>query len=127
MAERCFLTRLAHPNIVRIVDFVTHLEPDSGELTGYIVMKYVYGLPLSEARDITAQGGDPMGGPLRVEHFITYGIEALGAFAYPHGQGLVYCDMKPSNVLRGRTQGNPHSWPDNAVRHPHSRTRTIPR
>ncbi|MGH3913022.1 MAG: serine/threonine protein kinase, partial [Pseudonocardiaceae bacterium] len=37
VSERRFLTALDHPNIVRIFNFVTHPDPHSGELTGYIV------------------------------------------------------------------------------------------
>ncbi len=98
--ERRFLTKLNHPNIVRIYNFVTHADPHSGEVTGYIVMEYVGGLSLAEVRDIAAKHQEPLGGPLRVEHVVAYGIEILDAFEYLHSQGLLYYDMKPSNVIR---------------------------
>ncbi|MEO7195121.1 MAG: tetratricopeptide repeat protein [Pseudonocardiaceae bacterium] len=100
VSERRFLTTLDHPNIVRIFNFVTHTEPHSGELTDYIVMEYVGGLPLDEVKDLAARHQDPLGGPLLVEHVIAYGIEILAAFEYLHGHGLLYCDMKPNNVIR---------------------------
>jgi serine/threonine-protein kinase PknG len=100
VAERRFLTAVDHPNIVRIFNFVTHREPTSRRLTGYIVMEYVGGQPLDEVRDIAAEGRDPLGGPLLVEHVLAYGIEILAAFDYLHGHGLLYCDMSPSNVIR---------------------------
>jgi len=100
VSERRFLTTLDHPNIVRIFNFVTHPEPNSDELTDYIVMEYVGGLSLAEVKDLAAKHQDPLGGPLLVEHVLAYGIEILAAFEYLHGHGLLYCDMKPSNVIR---------------------------
>ncbi|MGH3831552.1 MAG: tetratricopeptide repeat protein [Pseudonocardiaceae bacterium] len=100
VSERRFLTTLDHPNIVRIINFVAHPEPRSGELTDYIVMEYVGGLSLAEVKNRAARHQDPLGGPLLVEHVIAYGIELLVAFEYLHGHGLLYCDMKPSNVIR---------------------------
>jgi serine/threonine-protein kinase PknG len=100
VAERRFLTAVDHPNIVRIFNFVTHQEPATRKLTGYIVMEYVGGQSLDEIRDIAAQRQDPLGGPLRVEYVIAYGVEILAAFEDLHGHGLLYCDMSPSNVIR---------------------------
>ncbi|MGH9207090.1 MAG: serine/threonine-protein kinase, partial [Acidimicrobiales bacterium] len=104
VSERRVLTTLDHPNIVRIINFVTHPEPHSGELTDYIVMEYVGGLSLAEVKDLAAKHRDPLGGPLLVEHVIAYGIEILAAFEYLHSHGLLYCDMKPSNVIRSENR-----------------------
>ena len=100
VAERRFLIAVDHPNIVRIFNFVTHQDPASGELTGYIVMEYVGGQSLDEVREVTTGHQDPLGGLRLVEHVIAYGIEILAAFEYLHGHGLLYCDMSPSNVIR---------------------------
>jgi serine/threonine-protein kinase PknG len=100
ITERRFLATLDHPNIVRIFNFVTHPEPHSTDLTGYIVMEYVGGQSLGEMRDIAAKHQEPMGGPLLVEHVIAYGVEILGALDYFHSHRLLYCDLKPSNVIR---------------------------
>jgi serine/threonine-protein kinase PknG len=99
-SERSFLTTLDHPNIVRIFNFVTHPHPHSGKPIDYIVMEYVDGLPMDEVKKIAAKCQNPLGGPLLVEHIIAYGIEILDAFDYLHRHGLLYCDMKPSNVIR---------------------------
>ncbi|MEV7097784.1 tetratricopeptide repeat protein [Amycolatopsis sp. NPDC051045] len=91
--ERDVLVRLDHPNIVRINDFVEHPPPGGGEPDTYLVMEYVGGRSL---RDLLKQGPPP-----RVEHVIVYGRAILGALDYLHGEGLLYCDMKPENVIHG--------------------------
>ncbi|WIX92636.1 serine/threonine-protein kinase [Amycolatopsis sp. DG1A-15b] len=91
--ERDVLVRLDHPNIVRISDFVEHPPPGGGEPDTYLVMEYVGGRSL---RDLLKQG--PL---LRAEHVIVYGRAILGALDYLHGEGLLYCDMKPENVIHG--------------------------
>jgi serine/threonine-protein kinase PknG len=95
VAERRFLTMVDHPNIVRIFDFVTHPDP-SGGLAGYIVMDYVGGWSLQEAIARSYRGDDP----LSIEDVILYGLEVLAALDYLHGSELLYCDLKPDNVIR---------------------------
>lgn len=99
VAERRALTSLNHPNIVRIVNFVTHPDPRTGTTRDYIVMEYVDGLVLSDVRNQALAGGEPLGEPFRVEHVIVCGLQILAAFDYLHGKGLLYCDMKPDNVI----------------------------
>ena len=85
VAERQFLASVKHPNIVGIYNFVRH------GTEGYIVMEYVGGKTLKQLRKER--------GPLPVSEAIAYIHRILGAFAYLHGQGLVYCDFKPDNVM----------------------------
>ncbi|WP_433440165.1 tetratricopeptide repeat protein [Nonomuraea sp. CA-141351] len=84
-AERKFLTTVDHPNIVKILNFQR-----SGGF-GYIVMEYVGGQSLHELR---------RQGPLPLRETLMYGREILQAFAYLHEHGMVYCDLKPANVIR---------------------------
>ena len=58
---------------------------------GYIVMEYVGGKTLKQLRKER--------GPIPVAEAIAYIHRILGAFAYLHAQGLVYCDFKPDNVM----------------------------
>ncbi len=85
LAERQFLAAVKHPNIVGIYNFVTH------DAEGYIVMEYVGGKTLKEIRKER--------GTLPVAEAIAYIHRVLGAFAYVHQLGLVYCDFKPDNVM----------------------------
>ncbi|MEV4055222.1 tetratricopeptide repeat protein [Amycolatopsis sp. NPDC049688] len=88
-AERDVLVGLDHPNIVRITDFVEHGDaPDT-----YLVMEYVGGRSL---QNLLQKGPPP-----RVEHVIVYGQAILAALDYLHGEGLLYCDMSPANVIHG--------------------------
>ncbi|MGC7251460.1 protein kinase, partial [Mycobacteroides abscessus subsp. massiliense] len=49
MAERQFLAEVTHPGIVKIYNFVEH-EDKHGNPVGYIVMEYVGGMSLKQAR-----------------------------------------------------------------------------
>ncbi|MCG5432188.1 serine/threonine-protein kinase PknG [Mycobacterium sp. MYCO198283] len=93
MAERQFLAEVAHPSIVKIFNFVEH--PDAhGDPVGYIVMEYVGGRSLKEAR----------GEKLPVAQAIAYMLEILPALGYLHSLGLVYNDLKPENIMVTESQ-----------------------
>ena len=93
VAERRFLAALDHPNVVKIYNFVTHGD------AGYIVMEYVGGKSLKtllkERRDANHGQIDP----LPVDQAVAYALAVLPAMGYFHAQGLVYCDMKPDNIV----------------------------
>ncbi|MEV0439800.1 tetratricopeptide repeat protein [Streptomyces spectabilis] len=99
--ERRSLTTLHHRDIVRIVTYVQHQAPGDTEPTGYIVMEYVGGRPLAWVRFAPEEDLARLFGPGGFEfgHVITYGCKILGALEYLHDQGLLYCDMKPENVI----------------------------
>lgn len=94
-SEHRFLTEVQHPNIVRTHDFVWHEQA----ATNYLVMEYLGGPTL---RDVAVHHYHTHGTTLPVSHVIAYGLEILRAFAYLHSIGLLYCDLKPSNVLQVR-------------------------
>lgn len=93
--ERSVLTMLDHPGIVRIYDFVTHVDPDTRDRTDYIVMEYAGGWTLDKLKQQAHAGLRP----LPVRDVIGYGLWILDAFDYLHGHGLLYCDLKPDNVI----------------------------
>lgn len=80
------LARLEHPGIVPIYDAGV-LE--DGRV--YYVMRLVEGKRL----DAFAAGGASRGELLRIV------LRIAEAVAFAHGQGVVHCDLKPSNVMIG--------------------------
>ncbi|EFC86004.1 serine/threonine protein kinase [Parafrankia sp. EUN1f] len=84
--ERVFLTAVEHPDIVRIRDFVTHNGAE------YIVMDYVRGDSLEKLRRDQNGRLDPADATRYVQRL-------LPALRYLHERGLVYCDLKPENVM----------------------------
>jgi serine/threonine-protein kinase PknG len=99
VSERRFLAEIEHPNIVRIYNFVEHLDQRSGTLDGYIVMAYVGGKSLKEIAN-ERRGPDGKRRPLPVEQAIAYAIEALEALGHLHSRNLLYCDFKVDNAIQ---------------------------
>ncbi len=85
VAERQFLAAVKHANIVGIYNFVTR------GAEGFIVMEFVNGTSVKTLRK--------QRGPLPPAEAIAYVHRILGAFAYLHAAGMVYCDMKPDNFM----------------------------
>ncbi|MFD9599391.1 tetratricopeptide repeat protein [Streptomyces sp. NPDC059970] len=103
ISERRFLAEIEHSNIVRIYNFVEHLDQRTGSLDGYIVMEYVGGKALKE---IANERRTPAGkrDPLPVEQACAYGIEALEALGHLHSRNLLYCDFKVDNAIQTENQ-----------------------
>ncbi|WP_406008890.1 serine/threonine-protein kinase PknG [Streptomyces sp. NBC_00637] len=99
ISERRFLAEIEHANIVRIYNFVEHLDRRTGSLDGYIVMEYVGGKSLKE---IANDRRTPQGkrDPLPVEQACAFGIEALEALGHLHSRNLLYCDFKVDNAIQ---------------------------
>jgi serine/threonine-protein kinase PknG len=88
MAERRFLAEVTHPGIVKIFNFVEH-DDKHGNPVGYIVMEYVGGDSLKQAK----------GDKLPVAQAVAYILEILPALGYLHSIGLAYNDLKPENIM----------------------------
>ncbi|MBP8533529.1 serine/threonine-protein kinase [Streptomyces sp. MK37H] len=103
VSERRFLAEIEHSNIVRIYNFVEHLDQRTGSLDGYIVMEYVGGKSLKDIANArrTAEGRRD---PLPVEQACAYGIEALEALGHLHSRNLLYCDFKVDNAIQQQDQ-----------------------
>ncbi|GHC43023.1 serine/threonine protein kinase [Streptomyces flavofungini] len=103
ISERRFLAEIEHANIVRIYNFVEHLDQRTGSMDGYIVMEYVGGKSLKE---IANGRRTPTGkrDPLPVEQACAYGIEALEALGHLHSRNLLYCDFKVDNAIQTEDQ-----------------------
>ncbi|WUW18925.1 serine/threonine-protein kinase PknG [Streptomyces sp. NBC_01465] len=103
ISERRFLAEIEHSNIVRIYNFVEHLDQRTGSMDGYIVMEYVGGKSLKEIANDRRQVGGKRD-PLPVEQACAYGIEALEALGHLHSRNLLYCDFKVDNAIQQADQ-----------------------
>ena len=101
--EMRFLAEVEHPNIVKIHNFVQHPDPQSGTTIGYIVMEYVGGQSLRQLA-LAHHRESRRPEPLPIGQVIAYGLEILPALGYLHSQGLLYCDLKPDNVIQTNEQ-----------------------
>jgi serine/threonine-protein kinase PknG len=103
VAEKQYLSQVEHPNIVKIYNFVQVPDPVTGIATGYIVMEYIGGDSL---RQIALANKNETGRiiPLPLARVLAYGLEVLPALGYLHSVGLLYCDLKPDNVIQTDTQ-----------------------
>ncbi|MGY6656687.1 tetratricopeptide repeat protein [Amycolatopsis sp. TRM77291] len=101
--EQRFLAEVEHPNIVKIHNFVQHPDGDTGNSVGYIVMEYVGGQSLRQLA-LAHHRETKRPEPLPIGQVIAYGLEILPALGYLHGQNLLYCDLKPDNVIQTHEQ-----------------------
>jgi serine/threonine protein kinase len=83
IAEARALSRLNHPHVAGIYDFVTQDERD------FMVMEFVPGAVLQE---ILA------GGPLPTAEVLRLGLQLVRGLAAAHAANVVHCDIKPANV-----------------------------
>lgn len=93
--EREFRSLIRHPNIVRIQGTVARERPDGRGESAYVVMEHVPGPTLRDVVRAARTGGPP----LLIEQAVAFGIQLLDVLAYLHGLGLLYCDLKPGNVI----------------------------
>lgn len=79
------MAKLHHPNIIKVYD--------SGETANglpYFVMEYVEGSILRRMIDF---------GQIGMEHVLGWIPSICEALQYAHLQGIVHCDVRPSNIL----------------------------
>ncbi len=93
IAERRYLAQVSHPNIVKIFNFVTH------DRAGYIVMEFVGGVSLRSLLDPQVIAGRTVYRPMPVDRALAYLVEVLAALHYLHDLGLLFCDIKPDNII----------------------------
>jgi serine/threonine-protein kinase PknG len=94
LAEKLFLAEVEHPNIVKIINFVER------EGSGYIVMEYVDGLSLKALLTARREANAGVPDPLPAAQAIAYVLEILPALGYLHSNSLLFCDLKPDNIMQ---------------------------
>jgi eukaryotic-like serine/threonine-protein kinase len=81
------ISRLNHPHICALYD----IGEEGGET--FLVMEYVAGETLASRLER---------GPLRIEEALRYGVQIADALDTAHRNGVVHCDLKPSNIMLSR-------------------------
>ena len=82
--EGKLLSRLVHPNIVRLYHMDSTADP------AYVVMEYVAGRSLVEILLV---------GPMAADRAIEMMLQMLEALTAAHERGILHRDIKPSNIL----------------------------
>lgn len=99
--EARIISRLSHPNIVRLLD----VGEQSGEL--FIAMEYVDGAPCSSILRCAAERKTtmPLAGALFIAHEVLSALTVAHAACDDEGRNLhiVHRDVSPSNILVSRT------------------------
>jgi serine/threonine-protein kinase len=95
--EAFALSRLTHPNTLRIFDF-GHLGAKDAEGMPLQVCEYMNGGTLSHI--VREQGRQSLAETVRVTHAMCL------ALAEAHALGIVHRDIKPQNILFGAVAGN---------------------
>jgi serine/threonine protein kinase len=90
--EARLLAALHHHNLIELYDFDAGV---SGQRPPYMVLEHVAGATLGEVLHKLKR--------LEPEEAAAIALEVARALAYAHAQGVVHRDVKPGNVLIGRT------------------------
>ena len=93
--ESRIVSKLSHPNIVRLLD-----KGIIGESTVYSVFEYVEGVSLSEYLEVH--------GALDIEAAYAVMLQVASALVHAHEHGIIHRDIKPSNIMLSRTGTKPY-------------------
>lgn len=94
-AELDALVGADHQHIVTVHNRVRHPHPRFHRDVDYLVMAYVAGPSLKDLH-LERRGQNEW---LPLEYVCTLMLQALGALEHLHGLGLLYCDLKPDNMI----------------------------
>ncbi len=79
------MAKMTHPNIVKVYDFG---QTDDGLV--YFIMEYVEGSIFRRMLDW---------GQITMDHIFGWVTPICEALQYAHEQGVIHCDIRPSNIL----------------------------
>lgn len=94
MQEAVTLSKLDHPNIVK----VHHVFEDNE--TAYMAMDYIDGPDLLQTVEGSAR-------PLTPKEIVAHLVTMLDAVEHVHAQGLLHRDISPDNILLDKATGRP--------------------
>ncbi len=81
--------KLSHPNLIEVFDFIAH------EGIHLLAMEYVVGRPLHQI----LQAAKMRGRQLPIELTLRVALDCCRGLEYAHDQGIIHCDLSPSNVM----------------------------
>ncbi len=81
--------KLSHPNLIEVFDFIAH------EGIYLLAMEYVVGRPLHQV----LQAAKSRGRQLPIELTLRVALDCCRGLEYAHDQGIIHCDLSPSNVI----------------------------
>ena len=91
LREARLLSKLDHPNICRIHDFVQQAG------ARFLILEWIDGVPLSSALD---RGLDAPA--IESRHQLDIAIQLASVLVSAHGAGIVHRDLKPGNIMLTR-------------------------
>ncbi len=94
ISEIAILTRLSHPNIIKIVGYVAPITPTNN----YMVLEWISGCDLSDFIHIT----EPFRPSLReisMEKILNISLQIAKGLRYLHTNGVLHCDFKSNNIM----------------------------
>lgn len=83
LREAQMLSKLAHPNICQIFDYI------EGESADFLVLEMIPGRSLSEI----------MGKPMDFRQMLNIAEQIAGVLVASHEQGIIHRDLKPDNIM----------------------------
>ena len=101
LAEACLLSRIGHPNIIRVFD--ANVSDSSAGQIGYFTMEYVAGGTLNAFRRTYGNSFIPVSLTLQIIRQVCCGL----AVAHSAQPPIIHRDVKPQNILVGYDDQGP--------------------